>query len=66
MTEDPDLRRLYHDLAAKCAGLKSAVPILRDSPPEERKEILALMTESANALLKCLSALDRYSEKSVS
>jgi len=60
MTEAPDLRRLYHDLASKCASLKSAVQILRDSPPEEKKELLSLMTEAANAIVKCLSELDRY------
>ena len=60
MTEDPDLRKLYHDLASKCASLKSAVQILRDCPPEERKELLSLMIEAANTILKCLSELDRH------
>lgn len=60
MEENDDLRKLYHDLASKCASLKSAVPILRASQPEERKEILALMTEAANTILKCLSELDQH------
>ena len=60
MTEDPDLIKLYHDLASKCASLKSAVKILRDCPPGERKEMLALMIETANTILKSLSELDRH------
>ncbi|HAH32849.1 MAG TPA: hypothetical protein DCL44_11105, partial [Elusimicrobia bacterium] len=61
MTETPDLRKIYHDLASKCAALKSAVQVLRDSPPEEKKEMLALMTEAATAILKCLSELQKGS-----
>lgn len=59
MTETPDLRRLYHDIDSKCAGLKGASKLLRGCPPQERKEILTLMKESAAALLKCLSKLER-------
>jgi hypothetical protein len=59
MTEDPELRKLYHDLDSKCAGIKSAAKLLRDCPPEERAEMLSLMKEGANALLKCLSDLEK-------
>ena len=54
MEQNPELRRLFHDLESKTTSLKSGAKLLRECPPEERKELLALMIESANALLKCL------------
>ncbi len=63
MTEDPNLRKIYHDLDSKCASLKSAVKVLRECPPEEKREMLSLMTEGATALLKCLSDLEKNLKK---
>jgi hypothetical protein len=62
MTEDQNLRKLYHDLDSKCASLKSAVKLLRECPTEEKREMLALMTDGANSLLKCLSDLKKRLE----
>ena len=63
MTEDQNLRKIYHDLDSKCASLKSAVKLLRECQPEEKKEMLSLMTEGATALLKCLSDLEKNLKK---
>lgn len=57
MSEDQDLRKLYHDLDSKCASLKGAVKLLRECQPEEKKEMIDLMTDCANSLVKCLSDL---------
>lgn len=51
------LSRLLHDVQSKTASLKSAAQLLKDSPPDEAREMLALMTAEARAILKCLYEL---------
>lgn len=53
-----EANKLYHDLESKCSSLKSAVKLLRECPPEEKDEILALMNEAARDILKFLSELE--------
>ena len=52
--DDAALKKLVHDVNSKCASLKSAAALLRDSPPGEREELLRLMAEQARALAELL------------
>ena len=54
-----DANRLYHDLESKTAGLKSAVKLLRECTPEEKREILALMRDAARDIQKYLTELEK-------
>ena len=56
---DPD--KLTHDIESKCASLKSAAKILKDCAPEEKKELLALMKESAQELVRITAELEKTS-----
>lgn len=55
MTDDAALKKLVHDVNSKCASLKGAAALLKDAPPEERKELLRLMAEQAASLAQVLA-----------
>jgi hypothetical protein len=57
MGSRPETRKLLHDVQAKCASLKSASQLIKDCAPEKAREMLALMTQEARDLLKCLYEL---------
>lgn len=54
--DDAALKKLVHDVNSKCASLKGAAALLKDAPPEERKELLRLMAEQAQALARALGS----------
>ena len=51
-----ELDSLIHDVNSKCASLKSAAALLRGASPEEKRELLRLMAQQAEALAKRLKA----------
>ena len=55
----PEARKLLHDLESKTASLKSAVKLLRDCAPKERKEMLSLMKTAASEIGECLAELEK-------
>lgn len=55
MTDEAALKKLVHDVNSKCASLKGAAALLKDAPPEERKELLRLMAEQARSLVQALA-----------
>lgn len=59
MDSRPKLRRLLHDVQGKCTSLKSASLLLKDCPPEKARAMVALMTQEARDILKCLGELDK-------
>ncbi|MBI4668008.1 MAG: HAMP domain-containing histidine kinase [Elusimicrobia bacterium] len=48
------LEQLIHDVNSKCASLKSAVQLLRNASDDERRELLELMAQQAEALVKII------------
>lgn len=54
MTANDPLDKLLHDVNSKCANLKNAAGLLRDSPAAERDELLALMRQETRDLLTSL------------
>ena len=57
MSPAPDaLETLIHDVNSQGASLISAAPLLRDSSPEEKAELLTLMIQQAESLAKKLAA----------
>ncbi|MFA5161905.1 MAG: hypothetical protein WC421_06630 [Elusimicrobiales bacterium] len=50
---------IYHGLESKAASLKSAVRLLRDCPPEEKREMIALMREAAQDIQRYLAELEK-------
>ena len=55
MNPRPEPDKLLHDLESKCASLKSGARLLRECPPAEKREMLALMNEAAQDVLRYLS-----------
>ncbi len=50
-------RQEEFDVQSKCASLKSAATLLKDCPPEQAREMLALMTEEARDIVRCVFKL---------
>lgn len=55
--DDAALKKLVHDVVGKCASLKGAAALLKDSAPAERKELLRLMAEQAKGLAGLFDSL---------
>jgi len=53
---------LLHDIKAKSMSLHTAVGLLRDGAPAERREILTLMNEAARDILRYLSEVENEME----
>lgn len=53
--DEAALKKLVHDVNSKCSSLKGAAALLKDAPPEERKELLRLMAEQAKGLAAALA-----------
>ncbi|MBI4668721.1 MAG: hypothetical protein HY747_05985 [Elusimicrobia bacterium] len=49
------LSRLIHNINSKCASLKGGAELLPNSPPEEVREILELMTQNVKSLAKAIA-----------
>ena len=54
-----DTDKLYHDLDSKSTSLKNAVKLLRECPPEQKGEMIALMREAAQDIQKYLAELEK-------
>jgi len=50
---------LRHDIKAKSVSLQTAVGLLRDSPPSECREIVALMAEAARDIARYVGELEK-------
>jgi hypothetical protein len=50
---------LRHDIKSKSVSLQTAVDLLRDSPPSERREILSLMAAVARDVARYVSELEK-------
>ena len=59
MAERTKWDELRHDIKAKSVSLQSAVDLLRDSPRNERPEILALMAQAARDISRYVDELQR-------
>ena len=59
MEPRPKPSNLLHDIQSKCASLKSAAQLLKDCPPEQTREMLALMTDETREILRCLHDMQR-------
>ncbi|MBI4657061.1 MAG: hypothetical protein HY746_10005 [Elusimicrobia bacterium] len=59
MESKSETRELLHDIESKTAGLRSAAKILRECPPKEKKELICLMKQSAQDILKYLTNLEK-------
>ncbi|MFA5139845.1 MAG: hypothetical protein WC728_11495 [Elusimicrobiota bacterium] len=59
METPPELRRLLHDLQSKSASLKSAAQLLRECPPARQREMIPLMIQETQEILRCLSDYDK-------
>ena len=57
MDKKEQLSRIIHDIDSRCSSIKSAAKLYRDCTPEEQREMLALMKEAAENLLKSVEAL---------
>jgi hypothetical protein len=58
----PETRKILHDLESKSASLKSAARLLRDCPPAERREMLALMRNAAKEIVTCLDEMEKSAQ----
>ena len=50
-----DLQRLIHDVNTKCASLKDAAALLRDSSSQDTAELLRLMGQQAEDLNRAIA-----------
>ena len=50
---------IYHELESKTASLKSAVRLLRECPPQEKREMLTLMQEATQEIQRYLAELEK-------
>jgi len=53
-----ELDRLAHSINSKCASLMDAVALLPKAPPEDRREMLTLMTKQARSLAEEIAAFE--------
>jgi len=53
---------LLHDIKAKSVSLQTAVGLLRDSAPAEKREVLALMNQAARDILRYLAEVEKEME----
>ena len=59
MSQPDNLSRLLHDIKGKCASIKGAAELFRDCSAEEKREMLALMRDAANTIVKSMSELEK-------
>ncbi len=53
-----DMDKIYHDLKSKSGNIRSAADLLRNCPSEKKREIIALMREAAQGIIKLLAELE--------
>jgi len=54
-----DLEILIHDVNSKCASLKSAVVLLKQSTKEETQELLSLMIQQTRNLTQNITDFEK-------
>ena len=59
MSQPDDLSKLLHDIKGKCASIKGAADLFRDCSVEEKREMLALMSEAARNISVTLQELGK-------
>jgi len=50
--------KIYHNLKSKAGNIRSAVELLQKYPPEKKREIITLMREAAQDILRLLTELE--------
>ena len=57
MNAPDDLSKLLHNIKGKCSSIKGAAELFRDCSAEEKREMLALMSEAARDISAALTEL---------
>lgn len=53
-----DAGKIYHTLKSKAGNIRNAVELLQKYPPEKKHEIIVLMREAAQDIVKLLAELE--------
>ena len=54
-----EMEKLIHDVNSQSSTLRSAAALLRNTPPREARELLALMVRQAEALARSVADFER-------
>ncbi|MFA6093652.1 MAG: hypothetical protein WCU88_08855 [Elusimicrobiota bacterium] len=63
MTQESKWNILRHDIKAKSLSLRSAADLIKDCPTEEKRQIIALMSEAAEDLTRYVAELGKELER---